>query len=71
MVKNPPVCEGDMDSISGMRSPGGGNGNSFQCSFLRNPMDREACWATVEVARVGHDLVMWQTRICMRDPIDS
>ena len=29
------------------RSPGGGNGNPLQCSWLENPMDREAWWATV------------------------
>ena len=58
MLKNPPVYEGDMDSISGTRSSGGRNGNPLQYSFLRNPMDRVAWWATIhEVARVGHDLV--------------
>ena len=29
------------------RSPGGGNGNPLQYSCLRNPMGREAWWATV------------------------
>ena len=29
------------------RSPGVGNGNSLQYSFLENPMERKACWATV------------------------
>ena len=29
------------------RSPGGGNGNSLQCSCLENPMERGAWWATV------------------------
>ena len=29
------------------RSPGGGHGNLLQCSCLENPMDRGACWATV------------------------
>ena len=29
------------------RSPGGGNGNPLQYSFLDNPMDRGAWWATV------------------------
>ena len=37
-----------MGLISGLgRSPGGGNGNPFQCSSLNNPMDRGAWWATV------------------------
>ena len=39
---------GDPGLISGSgRSPGGGNGNSLQCSCLGNPMDRGAWWATV------------------------
>ena len=40
---------GDTVSIPGSRiSPGGGNGNSFQYSCLKNPMDRGAWWATVQ-----------------------
>ena len=39
---------GDLGSISGSgRSPGGGNGNSFQYSCLEKPTDRGAWWATV------------------------
>ena len=39
---------GDMNSIPGLgRSPRGGNGNPLQYSFLENPMDRGAWWATV------------------------
>ena len=38
----------DADSTpKSARSPGGGHGNSFQYSFLKNPMDREAWQATV------------------------
>ena len=38
----------DMGSIPGSgRSPGGGNGNPIQYSWLENPMDRRALWATV------------------------
>ena len=42
MVKNPPAKVGDSGPIpeSG-RSPGGGKGNSLQCSCLGNPADRE------------------------------
>ena len=29
------------------KSPGGGHGNPFQCSFLENPMGRGPWWATV------------------------
>ena len=39
---------GDMGLIPGSgRSPGGGHGNPFQYSCLKNPMDRGAWWATV------------------------
>ena len=39
---------GDPGSVSGLgTSPGEGNGNPLQYSFLENPMDREAWGATV------------------------
>ena len=39
---------GDMDSVSGSRrSPGEGNSKPLQYSFLGNPMDRRAWWASV------------------------
>ena len=39
---------GDLGSIPGSgRSPGEGNGNPFQYSWLENPMDGGAWWATV------------------------
>ena len=51
VVKNPPANVEDikdMGSVIGSgRSPGGGNGNPLQYSFLENPMDRGAWWATV------------------------
>ena len=47
-VKNLPANTGDMGSISGSgRSPGAGNGNPLQYSYLGNPMDRGAWQATV------------------------
>ena len=46
MVKNPPASAGDAGLIPGSgKSPGEGNGNPFQHSCLRNPMDRGACQA--------------------------
>ena len=40
-VKNLSANAGDMDLIPGLeRSPGEGNGNSLQCSFLENLLDR-------------------------------
>ena len=48
MVKSPPDNVEDAGLIPGLgRSSGEGNGNPLQCSCLRNPMDREAWWATV------------------------
>ena len=51
VVKNPPANAGDtrdMGSIPGLRrSPGEGNSNPLQYSFLENPMDRGAWWAVV------------------------
>ena len=39
---------GDLGLIPGLgRSLGGGNGNPLQYSWLENPMDRGAWWATV------------------------
>ena len=49
---------GNLGLIPGSgRSPGEGKGYPLQDSYLENPMDRGAWWATVHgVARVGHDL---------------
>ena len=57
MVKNLLANAGDVDSVPGLgRSPGEGNGNPLQYSYLEISMDRGAWWALVhEVARVGHD----------------
>ena len=39
---------GDLGSISGLgSSSGGGHGKPLQYSYLENPMDRRAWWATV------------------------
>ena len=49
---------GDLDLIPGLgRSTGEGNGYSFQCSCLENPLDRGAWWATV------HVVIKSQTRL--------
>ena len=63
MVKNQPANAGDARDagfIPGLeRSPGEGNGNPLQYSYLENSMDRGAWWATVHgVTWVGHD---WAT----------
>ena len=39
---------GDLGLTPGLgRAPGGGHGNPLQCSYLENPLDRGAWWATV------------------------
>ena len=59
-VKNPPAMQetGDGSSIPGSeRSPGGGIDNPFQCSCLKNSMDR-GVWQTPRSKgsqTVGHD----------------
>ena len=51
VVKNLPANAGnikDMSLIPGWeRSPGGGHGNPFHYSCLKNPMDRKAWWVIV------------------------
>ena len=51
LVKNPPANArdtGDTGLIPGLGSSlGGGNGNTFQCSCLGNPMDKGVWGATV------------------------
>ena len=51
VVKNLPVNAGDIRD-SGLipesgRSPGGDHGNPLQYSYLENPLDRGAGWATL------------------------
>ena len=49
MVKNLPANAGNTGLIHGSgRSPGEGNGNPLQYSWLENRMDRETWWATVQ-----------------------
>ena len=49
---------GDLGSIPGSeKSPGEGNGNSLQYSWLENSMDRGAWWAT------GHEVTKSWTRL--------
>ena len=48
---------GDLGSIPGLgRSPGEGNGNPLQYSYLENPMDRGAWRATVHGFTKGSDM---------------
>ena len=48
VVKNPPANAGDTGSVLELgRSTGERNGNPLQNSYLGNPLDRGAWWATV------------------------
>ena len=48
VVKNLPASAGHVDSIPGLeRSPGEGNGNPLQYSWLGNPTDRGA-WQAIQ-----------------------
>ena len=56
MVKNPHANAGDLGSIPGVgRSPGEGNGNPLQYSYLENPMDGGA-FASIGSQRVRHNI---------------
>ena len=50
MVKHQPANAGDLREETWLPGlgifPGGGNGNPLQYSYLENPMDRGAWWAT-------------------------
>ena len=69
VVKNLPANGGDAGLIPGLeRSPGEGNGNPFQYSWLGNPIDRGTWLATVHgpgPKRVRHDLVTKQQHACI------
>ena len=60
LVKNPLASEGDsrdMGSICELgRSPGEGNGNPLQYSYLENPVRKElAGLQSMGLQRLGHD----------------
>ena len=59
MMKNPPAMQETwVRSLGQEDSLGGGHGNPLQYSFLGEPMDRGAWWATVQgFERVRHNLV--------------
>ena len=50
-IKNPPAMQETQETwvqSLGQENPlEKGNGNPLQCSYLENPMDRGAWWATV------------------------
>ena len=66
MVKNMPATAGGVRDIASIprsrRSPGGRHGNQLQYSWLENPTDRGAWWATVHcVSKSRTQLSNWTT----------
>ena len=58
--KEPAYNSGDLGLTPGLgRSPGEGNGNPLQYSWLKSPMDRGAWWAAVHGVskRIRQDVV--------------
>ena len=79
VVKNMSANAGDLREASSIpgsgRSPEGGHGNPIQYSYLENPMDRGAWWATVhrvteldmiEMTEHAHDLNSKCTMVCFK-----
>ena len=69
VVKNPPVNAGnvrDAGSTPGLgRSPGGGNGNPLQYSFLGSPVGRGAWWVAVHGVTKSWTQPRDQAHICV------
>ena len=67
VAKNSPDNAGDTRNVGSIpgsrRSPGIGNGNPLQYSCLENPMDREACQATVHGVSKSQD---WATEHALK-----
>ena len=60
VVKNPPANVRDASSVPWLgRSPGEGNGNSLQYSWLWNPVDRGAWQTTVHEVTKESDTNEW------------
>ena len=61
MLKNLPANAGDVKDLCSIlgsgSSPGEGHGNPLQYSFLENPTDRGAWWATVHGVAKGRTLL--------------
>ena len=61
MVKNPPANAGDIRDVGSIpgsgRSPGVGNGNSLQYSYLENPIEEPGGLQSKGYNRVGHDWI--------------
>ena len=73
MVKNPPANTGDIGDVGSIRgsgrSPGGVHGNPLQYSCLENPLDRGACWATVNGVTKSQTQLSVHHFICGKDSL--
>ena len=72
VVKNPPANAGDVGLIPRLgRFPEGVHDNPIQYSFLENPMDRVAWWATVQGGHKKSETTEHIPMICINigDPI--
>ena len=71
VVKNPPASAGHVGSVPWAgRSPEEGNGNPLQCSYLGNPMDSGAWWATVHgVVKESDTIQQLSTHACIGQEI--
>ena len=62
-VKNSPANAGDVKEAGSIprsgRSPREGNGNPLQYTWLKNPMDRGARWATVHGVTKNRTQLKW------------
>ena len=70
MVKNLPANAGDLRDAASVpgsgRFPVEGNGNQFQYSCLKNPVDRGAWWAIVHgVAKSWTQMQLLSTHECI------
>ena len=72
MVKNPPANARDTDSILGSgRSPEERNDKPLQHSYMSNPMDTGAWWATVHRAAKSDITEVAFTHACRGFPCGS
>ena len=69
VIKTPLANAGDTRNVCLIlgpeRSPGVGNGNLLQCSYLENPLDRGAWWDTVHgVAKESGTTEVYENAAC-------
>jgi len=67
VTRNPPANAGDIRDTGLIpefgRTPGEGNGNQLQSSWLKNPMDRRTWWATVHGIAKSQTWLKWHCMV--------